>query len=351
MKHTFHKVGLKPHKSMIFNMLQIITAIGPESKKQGFHTWIRMTCACGCAAMAIMLMAIPGGCGGTPGTSPSDPQNQAVDPAMKAEGQSVFRPFGKRGSTSGEGTPLNPSAGPNLANSPGIDRWTIVVAVVPPSPDAAEQDALAQQLLEKIQTVGQLPDAALQRRSKGLVIISGSTYAAMTDKANQEVERIRGIIVGGTFPYSRAYLAPPELSDSATQTVGTGSMSPLDLRSVAIGKPAKVKLFSLEVGVYGHEDRRQPTAEEAKRFRGAAEEAARALRAEGHEAYFFHGQNSSSVTVGVFTEADFDKNAREGLAIAKARQLFPSVLFNGATMKDKNRNGALVPCQVVNVPR
>ncbi len=318
-----------------------------------------MTCACGFAALAIMLMAIPGGCGGKPGTSPSDPQNQApdqapdrtLDPALKAEGQAVFRPFGKRGSNSGEGTPLNPLASPNLANSPGIDRWTIVVAVVPPSPDSAEQDSLARQLLEKIQTVGQLPDAALQQRSTALVIISGSMYAAMTDKANQEVERIRGIIVAGTFPYSRAYLAPPEIDVSGTQASSSGGKSPFDLRTVAAGKPAKVKLFSLEVGVYGHEDRRQPTADEAKRFRAAAEEAARTLRAEGHEAYFFHGQNSSSVTVGVFTEADFDKNAREGLAIAKARQLFPSVLFNGATMKDKNRNGALVPCQVVNVPR
>lgn len=351
MKHTFHKARLKLHKLLSNNDLEQITAIGPATKKQGFHTPIRMTCALGLMLAGILVVGTQGGCGGTQGATPNDPQNQAVDPALKAEGQSVFRPLGKRGSSNREGTPLNAAPETNRRNAPGIDQWTIVVATVPPSPDAGEQESLARQLLERIQTVGQLPDATLQKRSQALVIISGSMYPNMSDKANQEVERIRGIIVGGTFPYARAYLAPPEIDTSASAASGSAGMSQYDLRSVANGKPAKLKLLSLEVAVYGHEDRRAPTAEEATRFRAAAEEATRALRAEGHEAYFYHGRNSSSVTVGVFTDADYDKNAREGLAIAKARQLFPHVLFNGATLKDKNRNGALVPCQVVNVPR
>lgn len=328
--------------------------IGPQTKNQPFHTRIRMTCASALGVVLAALLLTQGGCGGGASTPSSDPQNQAwggdsapVDPALQAEGQAVFRPLGKRRDAA-SGTPLNPGTEAN--SGPAISVWTIVVAVVPPSPNAAEQDAFAKELLEKIQTVGKLPDAALQRRSNSTVIISGRTYNGMTADATKDLESIREIIVSGQFPYARAYLAPPEtlVADTSTRS---GSISQFDLRSIGEGKPAKMKFFSLEVAVYGHEDRHAPTAEESARFRAAAEDAVKTLRSEGHEAFFFHGANSSSVTVGVFTEADYDKYAREGIAIAKARQLFPHVLLNGAALRDKNQGGKLAPCQVVNVPR
>lgn len=331
---------------------------GPDTKKRSFHTLIRMTCAMTLGVLWGGMILAQSGCGQSSKSQSPDPQNEAwggenaaADPALQAEGQAVFRPLGKRRENA-SGTPLNSggSEAVGTGSRPGISVWSIVVAVVPPSANAAEQEAFAKELLEKIQTVGKLPDAMLQRRSNSTVIVSGRSYDGMTAEATGDLEKIREIIVGGQFPYARAYLAPPETMVADTST-RSGSISQYDLRSIGAGKPAKMKFFSLEVAVYGHEDRRKPTAEEAKSFRTAAEDAVKTLRDQGHEAYFFHGANSSSVTVGVFTEADYDKYAREGIAIAKARQLFPHVLLNGAALRDKNQGGKLAPCQVVNVPR
>jgi hypothetical protein len=275
-----------------------------------------------------------------------------VDPALQAEGRSVFRPLGKRREQNA-GTPLNPGTEERVP-ADAIREWTIVVATVPPAANPAEQATLASALLEKIRTEGKLPDAMLQRRSTGMVITSGAKYANMNADATDELERIRSIIISGEFPYARASLVPPETmmaGGDRGEARGSAGISQYDLRSVGIGKPAKAKFYSLEVAVYGHEDRRKPSTDEATKFRAAAEEAVRTLRSQGHEAYFYHGANSSSVTVGVFTETDYDMYAREGIEIAKARQLFPHVLLNGAAMKDKNQGGKLAPCQVVNVPR
>lgn len=350
MKHTFPKVGLQSFNSLHNMTLQQITKLGPEHNFHSFHTLIRKPCALLIGLMMTLVMPFQTGCGSTAGRAPSDPPNQASDANLKAEGETLFRPLGKRGQqgSSSPGTPLNPDGASGGANGSSIDYWSIVVATVPPSPSQVDQEALAKELLDKIQTVGKLPNAMLQQRSRALVITSGTTYASMTDEANKEVERIQGIIVSGTFPYSRAYLAPPETLTATRQ--GSAAAGAYDLRSVAAGRPTKERLYSLEVAVYGHADRHAPTADESARFRASAEEAVRALRAEGHEAYVYHGPNSSSVTVGVFSEADY-RNAREGVEIAKARQLFPHVLLNGAGMRDSSGGGKLVPCQVVNVPR
>lgn len=330
--------------------------LGPQSKKQTFHTPVRTCCAILLGVFLAGGILAQGGCGSGAQQTAPDPMNGgsgkdavAVDPALQTEGQAVFRPLGKRREQN-SGTPLNPSDDSVPANA--ISTWTIVVATVPPSANAAEQEALASELLEKIRTVGKLPNATLQRRARNMVITSGTNYTSMTAEATKELEDIRGIIVSGQFPYARASLAPPETLGAGADGGGSPrSISPLDLRSIALGKPAKEKFFSLEVAVYGHEDRRKPTSEDAAKFRAAAEEAVKTLRSQGHEAFFYHGANSSSVTVGVFSEADYDKYGREGIAIAKARQLFPHVLLNGAALRDKGQGGKLAPCQVVNVPR
>lgn len=331
--------------------------LGPQAKKQTFHTLPGTSCAMLLGVFLVGVLLTQGGCGSGGQKTPPEPMNEgsgqdagALDPGLQAEGQAVFRPLGKRREQNA-GTPLNPGTDEGLPLD-AISEWTIVVATVPQAASAAEQTALTSELLEKIRTVGKLPDAVLQRRSTGLVITSGTTYASMNAEATGELERIRGIIVSGQFPYARASLVPPEtMVASSGASRGSAGVSQYDLRSVATGKPAKAKFYSLEVAVYGHEDRRKPSAEDGAKFRAAAEEAVKTLRAQGHEAFFYHGANSSSVTVGVFTEADYDKYAREGIAIAKARQLFPHVLLNGAALRDKNQGGKLAPCQVVNVPR
>ncbi|MCC5830318.1 MAG: hypothetical protein JJU36_12805 [Phycisphaeraceae bacterium] len=103
-----------------------------------------------------------------------------------------------------------------------------------------------------------------------------------------------------------------------------GPTSEYDLRQHA-------GMYSLQIGFYD---------EAAGDFEKAAEQMVEVLRADGVEAYFYHGPVMSSVTVGLFTDADLV--AREhagggkimvyGPAVRQLQEQFPHNLGNGRTI-------------------
>jgi hypothetical protein len=125
--------------------------------------------------------------------------------------------------------------------------------------------------------------------------------------------------------------------------------------------------YTLQVARYGHADRSQPTPEELAGFREAAEQAVLELRREGDEAYFYHGPFGSSVTVGLFTEADYVTQIRderggitnlpkpyESATLSALRAKYPHNLVNGKTLQVRRKGSEEMVTQgsfLVGVPR
>src|SRR5207249_754255 len=105
--------------------------------------------------------------------------------------------------------------------------------------------------------------------------------------------------VGGQRPYVGAYLAPPP----AGQMPGSLPQYNLLRAREAFGEKA---LYTLQVGVYGRRDLEHPSEADLAEERRAAEEAAFRLRQEGELAFYYHGPQMSTVSVGVFDQTDFD---------------------------------------------
>jgi hypothetical protein len=226
-----------------------------------------------------------------------------------------------------------------------LASWSVVIE----SFDAQQGTASAQAGLDKVRTLGGLPEARLQRRGKALEIAVGSFASVDDPAAKSELNRIREMQIGGGTPFSQAVLMPPV-------RIGSGKAE-WDLRSARkqFGRAAK---YSLQMGVYTWEP---GASEEAiAQARKAAEEAVKKLRGEGQQAFFYHGANSSSVTVGLFSAEDYDpKNAmNQSPQLLELRKNFPYNLQNGKGVRVRDpgkpqgddSGWKFVPSVLVNVP-
>ncbi|MBX3358675.1 MAG: SPOR domain-containing protein [Phycisphaeraceae bacterium] len=209
----------------------------------------------------------------------------------------------------------------------------------------AEQARVA---LSQIRTVGQLQGAYTQDRGAMTWVVLGSYDDPGKDEAQAELKRVQAIMVNGSRPYAGAFLAPPAAGGVA------GSIPELDLRKVR-ARLGAAAMYTLEIGYYGRPDTQRPSADDLADFRKAAEQAAVQLRSEGEMAFYFHGPNRSSVTVGVFDDTDFDP--QEPLVrsprLHQARKLHPYHLFNGAAYKQKSKvdgKSGYIPCPLVKIP-
>jgi hypothetical protein len=175
-------------------------------------------------------------------------------------------------------------------------------------------------------------DAGTKPRLSGAIVLSG-------DRA----------VVGATF-------------DGAT----AATLMQFDLSTVRDRVSDDIK-YTLQVARYGHTDRSQPTPQELVGFREAAEKAVLELRQAGEEAFFFHGPFGSTVTIGLFSEADYVTQVRdangtitnlpkpyESAALAALRAKYPHNLVNGATLQTRRKGSEEMVTQgsfLVGVPR
>jgi hypothetical protein len=175
-------------------------------------------------------------------------------------------------------------------------------------------------------------DASAKSRLSGANVLSG-------DRA----------VVGATF-------------DGAT----AATLMQFDLSTVRDRVSDDIK-YTLQVARYGHTDRAQPTPEELVGFREAAEKAVLELRQAGDEAFFYHGPFGSTVTIGLFSEADYVTQVRdangtitnlpkpyESATLAALRAKYPHNLVNGATLQTRRKGSEEMVTQgsfLVGVPR
>lgn len=204
--------------------------------------------------------------------------------------------------------------------------WSIVLASFR---GEGRQEAAAA-VLERVRTKGRVPEAFMEDRGAGTVIAFGRFAGPQDTQARAELERIRALEVDGVRPYEWAFLAPPAIGPA------TGAMAEYDLRRVRelYGKDA---LYTLQVGMYTRGDLKPPSEKERQEFAKLAEEAVATLRREGELAFFYHGLNGSTVTVGVFGPMDYDpKTPREqSPVLLETRKRFPHNLVNGKGVRRK----------------
>lgn len=282
----------------------------------------------------VVLLALLAACG-APSSGRSDSGSKASqDTPRSSEARAVFGPSG--GSKPG-GAAESDSA------------WTIVVATVP----AEGGDLAALRSLSTVRGFG-LADARIEKRGKGTAIAYGS-YSSPTDpQAQQDLERIQSIESNGQFPFQGAMLVPPPFDPQ------TGSIPELDLSTVR-ARFGKNAMYTLQVAVYERSDGQAASASEMAEFRRAAEQAAAQFRADGEDAYYYHGPRRSMVTIGVFGPKDYADQPISGgrtrhiesAALRLLREKHPYNLVNGQALRVKSSaypDGRVQPSFVVAIP-
>lgn len=228
---------------------------------------------------------------------------------------------------------LSPRPTPKRSGGAASDSqagWTLVIVSFVNEADPAARDEAARLALDKVRRAG-LSDAFIEQRGKAAVVCSGSFESADDERAQAELRRVRELEVENARPFAGAFLAPP------VQQGVYGENPELDLRNAKKRHGGKKATYTLQVAAYGKGDRTAPTPDELKEFRSAAEKAANEYRREGELAFYYHGPNSSSVTVGVFSPDDINPKSPKGLSprLREARERHPHHLLNGAGVKER----------------
>lgn len=301
----------------------------------------------------------------------------AADPAT-SESEVIFRPRSKRstgvGITSTVNNPANvfgldPSSSSSSANlpaaainpfadpatsstptptatpttSPAASDWTIALATF--RGDAAEQSAQA--FLQQIRSVPSLSGAFVERRGQGIIVALGRFSGPGTPEGTAALARVHSTVIDNKTPFATAFLAPP---DSQSQQ-GTIPEYNLTRAKQLFGKPAQ---WTLQIGIYGLADpSKRPTDSDLKEIRQRAEEAVFKLRREGELAFYYHGRERSTVTIGIFDDqaAGAVQGVAESQTLRAARERFPYNLLNGAAIRTRQAGReVLQPSVVVRIP-
>lgn len=265
-------------------------------------------------SFALLVAAVLAGCGSTsPGSSQGQSPRQPTD--LQTQGKEIFARPSWELAPANQGTN---NATPVVVNgAQQRTTWAILLATFAGSDHAA----LAAKALGMAREAG-LKDAFVEAHKEGTALLVGGFDDPFSDKARDELVRVRLVAAGGEPLFPTATMAAP-----ASRAVN-GSIPELDLRSAKRQFGDKVAQYTLQVAVYTRLDNEKASASELAEFRKAAEDAAQALRREGEQAFYYHGPFGSSVTVGLFSTPD----ERTGQAAA-LRKKYPENLINGQPTK------------------
>lgn len=305
---------------------------------QKFSLFFR--CAPRCAALACLGLSLA-----LSACAPAqNPQTDTPKPLSEqgTQQQQAFSGFKKRRDRMRE---EQSAAIAELSGKPQTARreietdWAIVLYMFR-GPRALEA---AKQGLFKVQTQLGLQDAYLGERSGGVAILYGRYTGPQDPRAQTDLATIKAIKIDEEPLFTEAILAPPQAAP------GEGALPDFDLALVKDTNPEAV--YTLQVGIYRNMDGRDATSQELADFRDAAERAVVALRAQGQEAYYYHGPRSSTVTVGLFTDEDYLISVRDELGqmqklprprlsarVRDAMDANPYNLVNGQGVKDGKRD-------------
>ncbi len=263
-----------------------------------------------------------------------------ASPEVRAQTKELFpdKPP-KAGETHGQA--LSESA-PELAG-----KWTIVLLRL----KGEGQDAATQSVLRTVRASG-VPEAFLETRTDSTLVVAGKFDSPTSRDAQAMLKRIKEIEVDGQRPYMAAHMLPPP------PVAMKGSIPEWDLRN-ARTKYGKQAEYTLQINIYTNPTGRA-TPSELTEFQKAAEQAVQTLRKDGVDAFYYHDQTGSTVTVGLFSQAELDggQSLKPGSdrSLRDLQQKFPNGLVNGAGVRDRTVDStgkpveSLRPSFIVRVP-
>lgn len=192
---------------------------------------------------------------------------------------------------------------------------------------------VARQGLERLRSrVPRLSDARVVTTEDGSMIVYGRYTDPDDPQAQQDLDEIKNFSTGNARPFARAMLSRVDRGRAAAS-----ADHPHALMSVRRRHPNVDPLYTLQVAAWSDFDSGEYSQTQIRR---AAEQYAERLRAEGYEAYFYHGTDRglSIVTIGLFDSSDLDIKA--GLYSSRLERLkrqFQHHLVNGETVEVPRR--------------
>lgn len=325
-----------------------------------------------------MLMGCAGG--STAPSAASVQPDEVIEPEEAEARAKLFRPRSERGgvatalstpsagtgaltSTRGMTLPegglnvLNPgAAGVNAAPEPdpathltaaqrvgipatGTEGWTVMLGAYR-GPTAVERAAAT---LANAKSAPATAGAFVEIRGDAIVVGLGRFESGVNAEAKRALAAAHEVAVGAERPFSMAVLVPPDAA------VAAGTLPQFDLAGVRKAMGAQAQ-YTLQVAIFANLDPRAVIApEDRQEFRRLAEESVTKLRAEGEAAFYYHGREKSTVTIGLFGESAAGRNEPADLTALKKR--FPYNLVNGGAVKSRQGGKeTLQPSILVRIP-
>lgn len=264
----------------------------------------------------------------------SSSEEGGISDEMSAEGQ---RLFGDRPTQPADaGLPEEQGEGVSAAAKADAG-WAIAVLFE----DGPGHESRAARKAEAVRGMEGFSDARVRREGSGSAVVVGNFSGPLDPKAQQELSRVKGLVVGKARPFAAAFLVPPNVQDE-------GSVPEWAL-SRARERYGSRAVYTLQIAAYDPgPNASESQVQQAKR---AAEEAVRRLRSEGKEAFYHHDRRYSVVTIGVFSTADYDeRSGRIGSGeLLRLKEEYPYNLVNGMEVLDKG-SGRKQPSVLVHIP-
>jgi len=265
------------------------------------------------ASKLVLPLLFAAAIAGLPGCSSG---SSTLDANRASEGAQLF----------GQGNSANSSNMPSTG-------WRIVLATF----KGGDAVMRAQTSLSQIQAQPGMARAFIDAQRHGATIALGS-YNSPSDRAAQrELNRIHAIRINDVAVFGSAFLMPPPSGVS-------GANPELNLAN-AHKLFGDNLVYTLQVAVYESNDRAEVMQ--------SAEQAAALFRQDGELAFYYHGPNRSIVTIGLFTEKDYDPSSAERSPELKAlMERHPGHLYNGMGVREHLADGTSrnQPTRLVRIP-
>ena len=197
--------------------------------------------------------------------------------------------------------------------------WSVLLASVTGAEHQANANAIREEVVRRYP---QLNDAYVSTTQRGSVVLVGHFTGPQDPAAQAELKVVKEINEGNMRAFPRAMLTRMGAGAEA------GPPGPNDLRIVRRTRP-NATLYSLQIAVWSAFGTNELKMSDIKR---SAETLCRQLRAEGHDAYYFHDfdTKTSIVTVGVFGADAYDSKSTLYVPEVEAvMKKFPKHLVNG----------------------
>lgn len=226
-------------------------------------------------------------------------------------------------------------------------KWTIKLLML----KGSAQEPAIQNVLRSVKATG-VPEAFAETRGETALIAVGKYDSPTSAEAQAMLKRVKELQIDGQRPYMAAHLLPPPAQSLK------GTVPEWDLRN-AKAKYGKQAEFTLQINIYTNPSGRS-SASEVREFHRAAEEAVRTLRKENADAFYFHDQAGSTVTVGLFNQDELDSGMSlrpgAGSGVRELQKRFPYAMMNGRGVKERSVDAqgkpveSMRPSFIVRVP-